>query len=113
MAERIFFFALCSLRLSLHPEQISLKRRRNDVRCHKLELLMTSWNLDRYIYIDRNVGGNCDNSSFPGMEDDTDIRGYNVLLVLCFPCSGYHTRAFGQSLFWLGLGQARYDELNR
>lgn len=47
------------------------------------------WNLEGYIYIDRNVNGNRHNSSLPRVEDDADIRGSNVLIIFCLPCTGH------------------------
>jgi hypothetical protein len=67
--------------------------------------------LGGYIHIDRNVGGDCDNNSLPGVEDDTDIRGHDVLFVLCVPCTGHCTSIFERPLFWIagtkGLGHCQ------
>lgn len=67
------------------------------------------WNLGGYIYIDRNVVGNRYNNSLSGMEDDTDIRGHDVLFILRVPRTGHYTRIFEQPLFWIAenLGMIR------
>ena len=59
------------------------------------------WNLEGYIHIDSDVSGNRYSNSLPGLEDDADIRLYNVLFVFCLPCTGHHIRIFEQPLFWI------------
>ncbi len=46
-------------------------------------------NLEGYRYIDRNVSGNRHNSSLPRVENDTDIRSSDVLIVFYLPCTGH------------------------
>ena len=48
------------------------------------------WNLEGYTYIDSDVISNRHNSSLSRVEDDAEIRGYNVRTVFCLPCSGHY-----------------------
>ena len=66
--------------------------------------LFSDWccrNLEGYIYIDSDVSSNRYSNSLPGVEDDADIRGNNVLFVFCLPRTSHHTRIFEQPLFWI------------